>query len=591
MKKRLFLTILLLTAVLLQALPICAKEPQNVPPLRIVYFIPSDMQPFPDNQERIGRVMKYVQEFFRKEMLRNGYGEKTFALEWAAEDKIKLYTVNGKKRQTEYGRTDYEIITAEVEKALINQYKIDPKKELILIFQQLLKWDGSRTVEIGPYAGSGTSISGIAWCFDDPLLDPLLLTSKEPGGYYSQPCSIGQFNTHYIGGVAHELGHALSLPHEGELNAEHLALGASLMGQGNHTFGEELRNEGKGTFLSPASALRLSVVRAFAGEIPAAGETVSWFIERFEAKNIGADRLSITGKVTASQPLIGIIAYNDYLPIPSDYDAKTWVSTVDSEGNFAFEIGEFNTIDNYPAQIGNLINKTSSLPYQLRIAGVHKNGSVSTIFANYTVTNGIADVSAINKAIIIPRLLMFFDNRDAKSIKSLMKEHSSDNEFQRKAELLLRLLDNSQTPVEVATLPASIKETDLSNAKYSKAYTGWGEIRRNHVPEYAFLQIDNKFIESGLYAHAPSLYEIEIGGKWKTLDVSFGLQDGHEGSVCFIIRGDNKELFRSVGINDHVERHKLLDITGVKTLQLIVEPALISKDGAWGIWIRPMLKR
>jgi hypothetical protein len=583
MKQKLFLIVAMLFIFLLSALTFCVKEPQNVPPLKIVYFVPSDMKPFPDNQERVGRVMKYVQDFFRKEMSRNGYGEKTFALEWDTPDKIKLYTVKGKKRQAEYGRDDAFVIGAEVYEVLRNQYKIDPQKEVVVIFQLLLKWNGSTTVEIGPYCGMGTPIAGTAWCYDDPMLDPLLLTSKSPGGYYNTPCSIGQFNTHYIGGVAHELGHALSLPHDCELNLEHLTLGASLMGGGNHTFGEELRNEGRGTFLSPASALRLSAVRAFAGSIPGAGEEVLWSIESFEAKNVGSDRLSLTGKVNASPSLIGIIAYNDYLMIPSDYDAKTWVGSIDSEGRFAFEIGEFNTASR--------VNKASSLPYQLRIAGVHKNGAVSVMAMNYEVKNGIADVSAINSAIKIPQLKQFFAARDIEGIRSMMKEEQCDDEFQRKAKLLIRLLDNSQTPVDVATLPKSVKETDLANAKYSEAYTGWGEICRNHVPEDVFLQIGNKFIESGLYAHAPSLYQIETAGKWSALNIGFGLQDGHEGYVRFIVRGDNRELFRSVGIKGPAERRITLDITGVKTLQLIVEPVTGSKNGAWGIWITPKLKR
>ncbi|MDR3262293.1 MAG: NPCBM/NEW2 domain-containing protein, partial [Tannerella sp.] len=492
--------------------------------------------------------------------------------------------------QAEYGRDDASIVYLEVADVLRNQYKIDPQREVLVIFQLLLKWDGPAAVEIGPFVGGGTSIAGTAWCYDDPMLDPLLLTSKKPGGYYHSPCSIGQFNTHYIGGVAHELGHALSLPHECEIDSEHLTLGASLMGNGNHTFGEELRNEGKGTFLSPASALRLSVVRAFAGSIPDAGNAAFWSVEHFEAKNVGAGRLSLTGKVNASPPLIGIIAYNDYMMIPADYDAKTWVSPVDPEGRFAFEIGEFNNANNPMPQIGYTTNKTTSFPYQLRIVGVHKNGMVSGMAINYEVKNGIAEVAMINTVLPTMQLKQFFAKRDITGIRSLMKKQKSDNEFQRKAGLLIRLLENTRTPVDVATLPVSVKEAYIADAKYSEAYTGWGEIRRNHVPEDVFLQIGNKFIESGLYAHAPSLYQIETAGKWNVLDIGYGLQDGHDGFVHFIVRGDNRELFRSAGINDHIERRETLNITGIKTLQLIVEPASGNKNGAWGIWVTPKLK-
>ena len=83
--------------------------------------------------------------------------------------------------------------------------------------------------------------------YDDQRLDPRLLSSKAPGGYYGGPCSLGEFNSHYIGGLAHELGHAFGLPHDCQREAERAKRGLSLMGGGNHTYGQEQRGEGPGT--------------------------------------------------------------------------------------------------------------------------------------------------------------------------------------------------------------------------------------------------------------------------------------------------------------------------------------------------------
>jgi len=55
-----------------------AEEPQEVQPLKVVYFIPNDRSPAADRQERLGRVMKNIQEFYRKGMEANGHGSKTF---------------------------------------------------------------------------------------------------------------------------------------------------------------------------------------------------------------------------------------------------------------------------------------------------------------------------------------------------------------------------------------------------------------------------------------------------------------------------------------------------------------------------------
>ena len=69
--------------------------------------------------------------------------------------------------------------------------------------------------------------------------------------------SLGKHNSIFIGGMAHELGHALGLPHcRG--SADEAQLGTALMGSGNRTFGDEIRGEGRGTFLSRAHALRLA---------------------------------------------------------------------------------------------------------------------------------------------------------------------------------------------------------------------------------------------------------------------------------------------------------------------------------------------
>ena len=76
--------------------------------------------------------------------------------------------------------------------------------------------------------------------------------------------SVGRYNTIFMGGAAHELGHSLGLPHDKErrrrAGPRHL-----LMGTGNRTYGEERRGEGRGSFLTLADALRLASHPMFSG--------------------------------------------------------------------------------------------------------------------------------------------------------------------------------------------------------------------------------------------------------------------------------------------------------------------------------------
>jgi len=96
---------------------------------------------------------------------------------------------------------------------------------------------------------------------------------------------------------------------------------------------------------------------------------------------------------------------------------------------------------------------------------------------------------------------------------------------------------------------------------------------------------------SGFYAHAPSSYVFNLGNHWKTFKSSYGLQDGHEGSVVFVVRGDDKELFRSTLISDRRLRQLEVDVTGVQRLELIVEDGGNGIGHDWGVWIEPVLER
>jgi len=558
--------------------PSCSiGEPKNVPPVKIVYFIPSDTEPVPDREERLGRVMRCVQDFYRKGMEQNGYGSMTFALEWNAPNKLKLYEVRGKKKQESYGRNDAFVVRNEVREALKTQYGIDADKEYLVIFQLLLKNEGDKSIEIGPYVGSGSPFSGTAWVYDDARLDANLLTNKAPGGYYNGACSLGKFNTHYIGGVAHEMGHAFSLPHVCEWDSQRPKMGNALMGSGNHTFGRDLRNEGTGTFLSEASALRLSVIRAFAGELPNAEIRPEWEFDELNASEErdenGNRTIVVSGRVTASPKLLGIIAYNDNMNIPADYDAKTWVTKDLADGRFQITIGEL-----------------ISVPYQLRLTGVHENGATSQLSVDYNVTDDKINFGQINTIVAEERLRRLFREKKPAEIEAIAKNTAENDMIRRMAQHLLTLSTGHKF-VEPAKLPANVRTADLTYAKFLVEETGWYGVHRGKVPDEIFLRIGGRFFESGLYAHAPSNYTVNLDGAWKTLLIGYGLQDGHSGAVRFIIRGDGKELYRSEDVKGQNLTNLIIPIEKVRKLELIVESAQQGNSGAWGIWVEPEIRR
>jgi hypothetical protein len=317
--------------------PLTHSESPNRAVVRIIYFIPTDRQPEADFRDRLDRVLTNVQQFYRLGMEQNGYGQITFELDRESDGALRIYEVQGKAPMHDYGRNDYNKVRQEVKTAMTQQ-GLDIDHETIIIFQLLLEWQNHRAMEIGPYVGCGSPWNGTAWVYDDAKLDAHLLSSCAAGGYYGNPCSLGQFNTHYIGGVAHELGHAFGLPHDCECNDDRPHRRYSLMSRGNHTYGQEQRNEGKGTLLSPASALPLSVHPLFTGNPkPTHGMTC----RLMNLHTSDAERMLIlTGQAPGTPRVIGLVAHNDPIALPEDYDAVGWVCPVDQQGRFHLTIGD-----------------------------------------------------------------------------------------------------------------------------------------------------------------------------------------------------------------------------------------------------------
>ena len=107
----------------------------------------------------------------------------------------------------------------------------------------------------------------------------------------------------------------------------------------------------------------------------------------------------------------------------------------------------------------------------------------------------------------------------------------------------------------------------------------------------SLLQLEGRGYANGICAHAPSSVTTTLDGKWRTLKFAYGLQDGGNGSVVFVVKGDGKELFRSALVKDHVRRDAEVDVDGVKTLELITEDGGDNNRSDHSIWIEPKLTR
>ncbi len=149
-----------------------------------------------------------------------------------------------------------------------------------------------------------------------------------------------------------------------------------------------------------------------------------------------------------------------------------------------------------------------------------------------------------------------------------------------------------------AGVPPNVTELPLGDAQPQVAQVGWLKPAANRFPRNDYVDsplLDSgKIYATGLYAHSPSWYVYDLGGRWKKLRGEAGLHTTHQpyaAGVVFVIKTDGKEVFRSRTIRGATKAGYRLDVTGVKTLELIVENASDRNTHNWSLWLGPTLFR
>ena len=335
--------------------------------LRVVYFDPAGRESAPGYRERLDRALTEIQAWYRDEMVRNGQGPLTFPLERDERGRLVVHRVRSSRSYApgeEIGSG--EIRDEQVVPALLRE-GIDAEREHLLIFANTVFCSDEERGKVvrssSVYGGLGDHRSGTAWVTDCELLDPRQLAQKQPIVWDDgvRRYTLGGYNVVYLGGVAHELGHAFGLPHDVETEAQRAELGYALMGSGNyHLFGKRA-GDAQEAFLSRAEATMLAHHPLFrregsaaadgaeaaagagaegtsaATDAAAAGESeVGWHELVFES---GRGEYIVRGRVEARPRAYAVVAFHDDLAIEADYDATAWVGQVDGEGRFELRVG------------------------------------------------------------------------------------------------------------------------------------------------------------------------------------------------------------------------------------------------------------
>ena len=548
------------------------------PPVYVVYFTPADREPLPGYRERLDRVMTDVRAFYESEMKRNGYGPMTFGLERDQTGRLVVHLVKSAKAYAKGQTVEWDDVIAQVNRRL-RADGIRPSTSHAVIFQNLVFTDGRKVECRAPYGGLGTHVMGRACVTDHVDVDPPNLARAQPVLLVNdreQP--LNEYVMAQIGGVAHELGHALGLPHNMETPEENATLGRALMGSGNYAYGGERAGKRRGSFLTKATALLLSRHPLFGG---AAGDPATSprgaLPELLCQANQGVMR--ITGRAQGDVPIAGLAVYLDPLPQRSDYDAASWTAQVSPDGTFRFDV---------PQRPRGL--------YELRLRLLHANGAQSVFEFPYRLDDPAhPPTGAIDRRHLYQEMAVrAYERRDAVALDAAVERLAgSDDLWLKKARLLRAALDRKAPAlVAPADIHDDIKDLPLSRTRWESASVGWASPVRDVMPDSGYLMESGDDVhEMGLYAHAPSRFVFKLGGKWTRFEAGCGLQNWVPGSVTFQVKGDGRLLWECGKVTDWTERRVSVGVAGVQVLELIAGDAGDGKYADQAMWFSPTMRR
>jgi hypothetical protein len=459
---------------------------------------------------------------------------------------------------------------------------IDIDQRHLIIFQNLLfvtEQEGEKVIRAWcPYCGGGNHTNGTAWVTDFDLLDTLNLPKQEPriddNGRHR---TLGNYMVAQIGGVAHEFGHSLGLPHNEQTEEQLKEMGYTLMGSGNyHLFGERAGEE-KGSYLSKPHATILSSHPLFKRNTKDIDVEADCKFREIEFA-AGDGEYVVTGRVESTPAAYAMVAYHDLMQHHMDYDATSWVSPIDNDGRFEVHVGALK-----PGW------------YELRLRCYLVNGDRDQLEYHFMLGPSLKiPVHKLKQQTLYAlHAKPAIDARDPQALLAAIEKLGSFNDvYYRRTKAYHRLMTRKDTEQQaLSALGDDVRKVPLSSVKWESATVGWEEPARDCVPEKKPLESGEQFHETGLYAHAISSYIYNLDGKWKRFASGYGLQNLNEGSVVFVVKCDGKETFRSELIKDWVEGLVNVDLTGVDQLELIVENGGNGEWGDCGVWFSPHLSR
>ncbi|WP_267401546.1 MULTISPECIES: T9SS type A sorting domain-containing protein [unclassified Chryseobacterium] len=329
--------------------------------LNIVYFVPNDVPLDPTYKTRVSKLMLYAQSYYKDYMIKNGFGAKEFGLFKSKTDPniVKIIVIKGALPHTAYTYADSSKESQEIG-AYFASNPSQKTSSHTLVLTALLNINASNV----PFYGLGRTAYGL----DYPEFDLQ---------YLNNPDIYGQRVRSGLGGLLHELGHGINLPHSRQTITEYNNpnQGMNLMALGNQTFGKSP------TFINSAGSAILNTCQIFAN-VP--GNYYNGNDTKITSLNASFSngKLHISGTFYSNRVVTGVNIYQDPHATPNTSANNRTAWSVKPSGN-SFSISMPKSELLLPSQT----------VYNLQFEIILENGEYAFFSYPFNYSEGIPDIT------------------------------------------------------------------------------------------------------------------------------------------------------------------------------------------------------
>lgn len=316
--------------------------------VKIVYFYGNDSEPQANLDARLTRILDDVSKFYSEEFKKHGLNLDGVPFE-KINGKYTFNIVKGDSSSKSYNIKSGQTIINEIRRKTAG--RIDLSKDYVLTINSLWynKPDGTYVFH-SPYFGIGSSINGICMVADCELLDPQLLKDNSQKVRFSEmtvalkECPVSEFNSWYIGGIAHEMAHIFGLPHDYGNKLELEVSTISLMGQyGSRHFRDYLWGGEKSAVFSSASIIQLISHPVFTQSIKDKNRRPLFSISGIEFSNTESE-IKINGNFRTDIVPYAVVALSHPMVL-NEYFNQSSFDLITNNDSFSISLGQLSPGD------------------------------------------------------------------------------------------------------------------------------------------------------------------------------------------------------------------------------------------------------